>query len=527
VNNNKIFHFVFFLLLIFAFFNSIIIGISYDEPFHFINGKLRAEYINSLGKFNDFNYSDNKFYPGVYDTLSFYLVNLIQFFFKNNYTYEIKHLINLFVSLFTLFGLYLFSKSYFNRRIAIFATLLLFINPFFFGHMSTNPKDIISCFSLVWIAYLLCKYCDEFEKSNYKNIILLGFFLGLGLGNRLAFLIIITPLFLITFIYLSEKYLSHKKNFDIKFLIHLLIIFTIATLITISTWPHLFNSGFSLFKEALLAAMNWQGGPSFGVLNQTIYATSDTPRYYLLHFLLFRIPIFILFLFLVGLILIATNQIFTKQEKKGRDKIHSILLVLFFPIFIAVMFKIKIYDGIRLFLFLLPLISIVAAFTLNFLVQKYKIKFIYKLQLFAILLFFIIFLVRFSTITPYQYSYNNFFNGKFSSTLYLYEHDYWGTSIKELVNEMKVAKKINYNNIKIGMCGVDIDGLRYFLNREFKNNSFNFVKLDNAEYIIMTNRIITDKKTGVNHRCYNYFKGEDIAFVERMGVKMSIFRKIN
>ena len=63
MNNNKIFNFVFFLLLIFAFFNSIIIGISYDEPFHFINGKLRAEYINSLGKFDGFNYSDNKFYP--------------------------------------------------------------------------------------------------------------------------------------------------------------------------------------------------------------------------------------------------------------------------------------------------------------------------------------------------------------------------------------------------------------------------------------------------------------------------------
>ena len=50
---------------------------------------------------------------------------------------------------------------------------------------------------------------------------------------------------------------------------------------------------------------------------------------------------------------------------------------------------------------------------------------------------------------------------------------------------------------------------------------------ENAEYIIMTNRIIEDKKTGINHRCYNYFKGKDVAFVERMGIKMSIFRKIN
>ena len=46
---------------------------------------------------------------------------------------------------------------------------------------------------------------------------------------------------------------------------------------------------------------------------------------------------------------------------------------------------------------------------------------------------------RFISLTPYQYSYVNFTYFKFKDTANKFEHDYWGTSFKELVEKIKIT----------------------------------------------------------------------------------------
>ena len=50
------------LLLILSLFNSLIMGLSWDETFHHINGKLRFEYLVSFGNFEKYNFLNNKKY---------------------------------------------------------------------------------------------------------------------------------------------------------------------------------------------------------------------------------------------------------------------------------------------------------------------------------------------------------------------------------------------------------------------------------------------------------------------------------
>ena len=40
-------------------------------------------------------------------------------------------------------------------------------------------------------------------------------------------------------------------------------------------------------------------------------------------------------------------------------------------------------------------------------------------------------------LTPYHYTYLNLFAGDFSKVNKKFENDYWGTSLKELVNKIK------------------------------------------------------------------------------------------
>ena len=92
----------FYLKLLIIFFLSfglwsvLLIGASWDEPFHHINGVLRFRYLISFGEFQNFNYLNNKFYPGLYDTLSsFFGFSLNKFYPDLNIQQKEMHLLYL------------------------------------------------------------------------------------------------------------------------------------------------------------------------------------------------------------------------------------------------------------------------------------------------------------------------------------------------------------------------------------------------------------------------------------------------
>ena len=85
---NFLISFIAFLLLL-AWWSSLTIGLSSDEYFHHINGLVRFEYLKTFGEFKEYQFRNNEFYPGLYDTLSFALGQklyslLIRIFISNN-----------------------------------------------------------------------------------------------------------------------------------------------------------------------------------------------------------------------------------------------------------------------------------------------------------------------------------------------------------------------------------------------------------------------------------------------------------
>ena len=66
-------------LLFFSYYSTLIVGLSWDETFHYLNGKVRFEYLKTFGKFKNYNYSNNIYYPGLYDTITYFAGSLILF----------------------------------------------------------------------------------------------------------------------------------------------------------------------------------------------------------------------------------------------------------------------------------------------------------------------------------------------------------------------------------------------------------------------------------------------------------------
>ena len=237
---NLLVSFIVFLLL-FAWWSSLTIGLSSDEYFHHINGLVRFEFLSTLGEFKGFKYRNNEFYPGLYDTLSYALGQLILVINKNFYANNIDvvmHAVNMMFSSFSILGLYLLTKKIFNQKIALIASLLTLLNPFFFGHMGMNSKDIIVFFSFIWFFYYFFLYCTEKENIS-KNLILSSLFLGFGCGVRLTFLVVIFPVIVSGFFYLFRKFGFNFSFLFKRLLPHILVAFFITLFLVILCWPHI------------------------------------------------------------------------------------------------------------------------------------------------------------------------------------------------------------------------------------------------------------------------------------------------
>ena len=152
------------------------------------------------------------------------------------------------------------------------------------------------------------------------------------------------------------------------------------------------------------------------------------------------------------------------------------------------------------------------------------------LSRFIILKIFFIFLFLYNIfiffkLTPYQYTFINSLNGKFSNNLNKFENDYWGASIKELLLKAKNNSFFKENKIYyISTCGVNNQIVKYYLNKEF-DFEYKFVNSNEMyDYMIFVNRVDTTlKKVNLNSAktCYDNFFRSDIIKVERNGLPIA------
>ena len=132
---------IFFILLL-GFYNALILGASWDEPFHHILGIERLAYLLSFGNLKNYSFGVSQYYPGFYDTFAasiYFFIEKINFNFAVNYLVQIKHITNFLFSTISVFGLYkvlkLFSK---NKNFSLLVCFITLLNPFFFGHLGIS-----------------------------------------------------------------------------------------------------------------------------------------------------------------------------------------------------------------------------------------------------------------------------------------------------------------------------------------------------------------------------------------------------
>ena len=464
---------------------------------------------------------------------------LSQFFlqkcFPQKYEIESWHLINCSFSILTIFGISKVARILFNKKIAKIVFLISFLNPIFFGHMSMNPKDTIIAFAHVWSTYLFIRYLQtqQTNKFSTKYILLAGLTIGLGEGVRIPFIITLLPIFLfgVLDIFLLKKITNIKFSFP-KFIIHLLFVFLLAYLVTISFWPQVHSNIISQpFNLLLEQTKNYVFGVDWMLFNGIIYNTNNLPDLYIFINFFYKSPEFILFTYLIFLFIVFfKSNFFSSKINFFWTKLSFVLLIFLFPAVFFIFLPYRVYDGLRLFLYTIPYFNIIPALTIYYLIKNFKL-FVPKILSSITLVLFLYYLFIFISLTPFHYTYLNTFAGNFSETYKKFENDYWSISIKELIKKIPKETYLASNKkIKLSFCGASHKSAILELNK-IENLNYEIKNLydNDVDFIIMTNRVVPDHNNDTISNvkgCFEKFKGKNIVSVKRNGLTLSILREL-
>ena len=515
-----------FFLFLFSGYCALTIGESWDTNYQLAHGKATLNYLFTFGEVDKEIY-----YRESYSSIYWSFQHLITKFFPSKYEIQISHLINLFFSLATIFGISKLCKIVFNDKVGKIAFLILFFYPVFFGHMGFNGKDTILTFSHVWITYLAIDYLrvQSNKEKSLRNVVFIGILLALATGIQLVFLGSLLPIILFIFleIFFFKKFIN--KNFSYKkFVFDLikifLVFYSLLMLFWIDAHPNILLLPFDFLMGTFSSGYT---GWCCNLVNGNYYFSIEVPKFYFLTNFIYKSPEYILITYVLFLIIIIwSKNFFIEKFKYFNTKIYFLILILLYPDVIAILIQYPIYDGIRLFLWTIPYLCIIPALAIYYLIENIK-NTKPKITLAVLSCFIIFFIYNFFSITPYQYTYLNNLNGESKNRYMKFENDYWSSSLNEL---FKISSFSKNRNLKFSTCGVSDQNVKKYLNKKGYFN-IDFTTPEDSEFIVMTNRAILEYDKNTNEysvaNCFVKYIGDDIFKVERNGLPLSLIRKIN
>ena len=131
----------------------------------------------------------------------------------------------------------------------------------------------------------------------------------------------------------------------------------IAYFIAISTWPDAHSNIFTEPFKLFMAQSKFQGfGGGWLLFNGNFFNTRSLPPSYIFINLIYKSPEFILISYVIFIYFIMVNKnFFSSQFNFFWTKMFLILFILLIPIITFIFLPYRVYDGLRLFLYIIPI----------------------------------------------------------------------------------------------------------------------------------------------------------------------------
>ncbi len=416
--------------------------ITADEEYRYVKGK---ELVNFYQNKNALDYS----MANSTDPLESYAYTGFLNIINPKFKYEKFHLENMIAALpifiATYFLIYAHSKK---TKYAILGPVILLFTPSFSGLIPTSVNDVPGATALMISVLLIYLFKDK-KTTAWKLVILSGSF-AITQTTRISGLMIYPIYLLFTIYYQTFKSGEVKIKGVIKILIeqlpNLIIIFCIANFLMILTWPFIGLNYIRNMYYILTLTTHYTIWNKVILFFGEFISPQQRPWYYLPTYILLTTPIYILILYF---------SCFYTIKKFWKNSLLILLnIVIVVAITLYLITEPVIYNGLRHFLFLIPLITICAVIKIIEIleVKESRIK---KVLVAGIVTGFILVVITIVKLHPYEYAYFNEATGGIKGANNNFETEYWGASYKEASEwVIKYAQVNKIRNLKVYPCNV-------------------------------------------------------------------------
>lgn len=403
-------------------------GITGDEEVQKVYGEKVLAYFQTDGEDRSaLEYKNLYYYGGFFDYLCAWSFEK----FGGDDVYAHRHKINAFFGfLLILFTGLLAKEVGGNWRVAFFALLFVTLSPRILGHSMNNPKDIPFAAAYVFTLLYIIRFLKNLPRPGIKTLVCLSLGIAWAINVRVGGLLLIAYLGMVPLIRLFVKK-DGKKVFEdfpqfVRMGIKLTVVIILGFIGGLQFWPYGLEEPFSNPLKALSEMSNFS--TAIRMLFEDYHLWSDElPWYYIPKWLLIASPLFIL----SGLVaFLITFPVYFKKI----DWL-SLLFIVFaavFPVGYSIFKGAALYDGMRHFLFVYPMLVVLAAFAWHQLLASQEsaaISWGIRGALVVLVALPAFWMVKNH---PHQYVYFNELSGGTKSAYARYEMDYWMNAIKPM-----------------------------------------------------------------------------------------------
>lgn len=408
-------------------------GVTWDEGWHARYGDMILRWYRT--GFRDsqvLTYGNRIHYGGFFDSIAQVLTRLLPFG-----EFETRHLSSSVFGLVAAVGTWRLGRHLGGERTGLLAALFLLMTPMFYGHSFNNPKDIPFAGVMIWAVYYIVRSIETMPTPPASLLIKLAAATGLALGIRIGAVLALAYFGLAFVLWLAVARRATPGAMTVggavrAFAPRFAAVCIGAYAVMLPWWPSAMVRPVRAPLEAIQTFGHFPWNYPVLFDGEQILA-SQLPRYYLLKWALISMPEFLL-IGLVAFVVTSCVSLWRGRavlSPEGRGvALGVIAFAALFPAAYASLTHAIVYDGWRHFLFVVPLLAVLAALGVSAMLSARRLVAIPAgVAVVAGLLLTGVEMVR---LHPHQYIYfNDAVAGGLATAADSYETDYWGNSYRE------------------------------------------------------------------------------------------------
>ena len=491
-------------------------GVTWDEDVHNWYGNFVLDYyLSFFGDKTALHWRDLYNYGAVFDMAAAALNRVSPIG-----VYETRHLLNGLVGILGLIGCWKLGGAVARPRAGFIACLLLISIPNYYGQMFNNPKDIPFAVGVVWSTYYMIRIAPTLPRPPLGTLAKLGFAIGMTMGVRIGGLLLLFYLSLLLALdgtwraVFANRIQLLASTAWVSLWRILLPVVGIAYPAMLLFWPWAQTDPIENPLRAH-AFFSHQSFPFYTLFDGQFVPANDLPWTYLPTYIALALPELVLVL-LACIPVAAVVALWRGNFRLSREQALASFVLgvgIVFPVAYAIVIKAVLFDGMRHFIFILPLIAVAAAVAADRGLDWLS-RFPYRRLVWGVLAIYgCAHISIMAMLHPDQYVYYNAFVGGVEGAQHKFKLDYWANSYAEAVQGLEDYLRAEYSadfeerEFTVAVCGPPISAGYYF------PPNFRFVRdRAHADFFIAFTK----------DNCERSLPGRTVYRVERMGALLSL-----